>query len=96
LVSEHESRLQQVIKAIERILCRLRKLEQLNAVTASVEECAEILGISRGLAYDCVKRGTIPSISLNGRKLIPINSLARMLVEADERVKAKAEPGDDA
>ncbi len=83
--------LKQAIEDIERVLCRLRKLERLNAVTASVDETAAILGISRGLAYECVNRGSIPSVSLNGRKLIPINSLARMLVEADERARATVE-----
>lgn len=88
--------LKQAIEDIERILCRLRKLERLNAVTATVDETAEILGVSRGLAYECVNRGSIPSVSLNGRKLIPISSLARMLVEADERARATVDEEDAA
>ena len=78
---------------IERALCKRRKLEQLESMTATVDEAAEILGISRGSAYAGVKEGgTIPSISINGRILILILSLARMLVEADERAQAA---GDD-
>jgi hypothetical protein len=95
-MSVDELLLKQAIEDIERILRRLRKLERLNGVTATVDETAEILGISRGLAYDCVNRGSIPSIALNGRKLIPINSLARMLVEADERIRATVLPKDEA
>jgi hypothetical protein len=82
---------------IERALCKRRKLEHLESVTATVEEAAEILGISRGSAYEGVKEdGTIPSISINGRILIPILSLARMLVEADERARATGDGEDDA
>ena len=88
--------LQLVKEDIERALCKRRKLEQLDSVTATVEEAAEILGISRGSAYAAVKSGKIPSILINGRILIPILSLARMLVEADERAQAAVDDEDAA
>ncbi|MCP3989426.1 MAG: helix-turn-helix domain-containing protein [Actinomycetia bacterium] len=39
--------------------------------TYSVDEAAAILGISRSLAYECVKTGEIPSIKFRRRIVIP-------------------------
>ncbi len=39
--------------------------------TYSVDEAALILGISRSLAYECVKTGEIPSIKFRRRIVIP-------------------------
>lgn len=39
--------------------------------TITVTEAAHLLGISRGMAYECVRTGEIPSIRLGGRILIP-------------------------
>ena len=86
----------QTRKGIERALCKLRKVEQLEDVTTTVEEAGHILGISRGLAYDLVNSGCIPSIPLDGRKVIPITSLARMIVEADERSRTSTQDGEAA
>ena len=91
-----DEELQLVKEDIERALCTRRKLEQLGSVTATVEEAAEILGISRGSAYAGVKDKKIPSFSINGRILIPILSLAIMLVEADERGRAAGDDEDPA
>lgn len=44
-------------------------MEQADRQTVSVTEAAAILGISRAHAYDCVKSGELPSISL-GRRLV--------------------------
>lgn len=40
-------------------------------IVLSVEEVARLLGISRFLAYECARRGTIPTIRLGRRLLIP-------------------------
>ena len=45
--------------------------------TYTVPEVAEMLGISRSTAYECVRRGEIPSLKLAGRVVIP-----RMAFEA--------------
>jgi excisionase family DNA binding protein len=82
-----------VNEAVERALCKQRKLDQLENVMATADEAAAILGISRGLVYDGIKNGTIPAVFVNTRILIPIASLARMIVEADMRAKAKVEQG---
>ena len=40
-------------------------------LTISVEDAARLLGISRGLAYEAVRRGEIPVIRLGRRLLVP-------------------------
>jgi hypothetical protein len=64
-------------------LCKQRKLDQLEAVTATADETAIVLGVSRGLVFAGIKNGKILSVVVNSRILIPIASLARMFVEAD-------------
>ena len=39
--------------------------------TYSVDEAAAILGISRSLAYECVKSGELPAIKFRRRIVIP-------------------------
>jgi excisionase family DNA binding protein len=45
----------------------------------SVEEAAELLGISRAFAYELVADGTLPSLRLHRRILVPRAALLRML-----------------
>ena len=40
-------------------------------ITYTVTEAAELLGISRSSAYECVRRGEIPSLTLGRRVVIP-------------------------
>ena len=49
--------------------------------TMTVEEAAEVLGISRASAYDAVARGEIPCIRIGRRILIPKVALERILTE---------------
>lgn len=49
-------------------------------LTYTVEEAALALGISRGLAYDMVRQGVIPSLRLGQRRvLVPRSSLEALL-----------------
>jgi len=45
----------------------------------SVDEAAKVLGISRALAYEGVRRGEIPSVRIGSRILIPRRGLDAML-----------------
>jgi excisionase family DNA binding protein len=45
----------------------------------SVEQARLRLGLSRGLMYEAVKRGEIPSIRIGRRILIPKSALLRLL-----------------
>jgi excisionase family DNA binding protein len=55
-------------------------------LTVSVEESAQMLGISRALAYELVRKNEIPSIKLGRRLVVPLAALLRLLEtpEADD------------
>ena len=52
-------------------------------LTMTVEQAAEVLGISRTLAYEAVRRGEIPSIRIGRRVLVPVARLESMLSAPD-------------
>ena len=56
--------------------------------TLTVDEAAEVLGISRGSAYEAVRQGTIPTIRLGRRILVLAPALERMLEGAGVDIDA--------
>ena len=52
----------------------------------SVEEAAELLGISRGLAYELVHRNELPALRLGRRLVIPAAALEAMVAQAASSV----------
>ena len=48
-------------------------------LTYTVPEAAALLGISRSTAYECVRRGEIPSLTLGRRVLITRAQLEQLL-----------------
>ena len=56
----------------------------------TVEEAAGMLRISRGLAYEMVRSGHLPSIRLGRRLLVPRSALESMLGNPG---KPRSEPG---
>jgi excisionase family DNA binding protein len=48
-------------------------------LTYSVEEAAELLGISCAFAYECVNRGEIPHLRIGRRILIPRSALHKFV-----------------
>ena len=48
-------------------------------LTLTVEEAAELLGVSRALGYELVARGEIPSLRLGRRIVVPRRALDAML-----------------
>jgi excisionase family DNA binding protein len=48
-------------------------------LTMTVEEAAAALGISRGLAYQAAHDGSIPTIRIGRRLLVPRRALERLL-----------------
>lgn len=48
-------------------------------LTYNVNEVAKLLGISRFLAYECVRKGEIPAVKLGRRFVIPKKALERLL-----------------
>jgi excisionase family DNA binding protein len=53
-------------------------------LTLSVEEAGRLLGISRGLAYELVNRGDIPSVRLGRRIVVPRRALDGLLDLPDD------------
>jgi excisionase family DNA binding protein len=51
-------------------------------LTVSVEEAARILGISRGAAYTHARDGSLPTIRLGKRLLVPKAALDKRLTAA--------------
>ena len=47
--------------------------------TFTVEEAAEILGISRSTAYECVKSGELPSLRFRRRVVIPAHVIDELV-----------------
>ena len=47
--------------------------------TVTVEEAAQILGISRSSAYECVRRGELRALRLGRRLVVPRSALEELL-----------------
>ena len=52
------------------------------ARTITVAQAATVLGISRTTAYECVRAGSIPSLHLGGRIIVPLQAIEAMLERA--------------
>ena len=53
-----------------------------NPATMTVTQTATVLGISRSSAYECVRRGVIPSLRLGRRIVVPTTSIEALLDSA--------------
>ncbi len=62
----------------------------MDRLTYTVVEAAELLGISRTSAYECVRRGEIPSITLGRRVVVSRVALQRLLESATGSATASA------
>jgi excisionase family DNA binding protein len=51
-------------------------------LTVTVEDAARILGISRGAAYTHARDGSLPTIRLGKRLLVPRAALDKLLMSA--------------
>lgn len=47
--------------------------------TMTIEEAARVLGVSRGLAYAAARDGTLPTIRIGRRLLVPTERLTALL-----------------
>lgn len=54
-------------------------------MTFSVEEAAGVLGISRALAYELVRRGELPRLRLGRRIVVPRRALEDFIGAASDR-----------
>jgi excisionase family DNA binding protein len=56
--------------------------------TISVDRAGELLGVSRGSAYEAVRRGEVPSIRIGHRVVVPTAALLKLLGLASEPATA--------
>jgi excisionase family DNA binding protein len=65
------------------------KLSDLTApdapATITVEQVAEVMGLSRSAAYDGVKRGEIPSLRVGRRIFVPVAKLLEILGATNQK-----------
>ncbi len=47
--------------------------------TYNVDECADLLGVSRSSAYAAVKSGEIPALRIGNRLLVPRSAITALL-----------------
>ncbi len=60
----------------------------------NVREVKEVLGISRGLVYELIAQGQLPSVRLGRRRLlIPRAALMRFLEDRAQKSSAMTEDG---
>jgi excisionase family DNA binding protein len=59
-------------------------------LTITVEEAGRLLGISRGSAYQAAREGTLPTIRLGRRLVVPVEGLKKMLEAAGDTSEEKA------
>ncbi len=52
-------------------------------LTYSVDEAANLLGISRNSAFAAAKRGELPSVMVGHRRLVPVKALERFLADLE-------------
>jgi len=57
----------------------LRSTSPPTRLTLSIDEAAELVGISRTTAYELAQSGELPTVRLGRRILVPINQLADVL-----------------
>ena len=57
---------------------------EVERLTLSVEEAAVLLGISRALAYNLVRRGELPRLQLGRRVVVPRRALENFVAAATE------------
>jgi excisionase family DNA binding protein len=63
-------------------------MQSLQPLAYSVEQAAELLGVCRKHAYECIAEGTIPSVRIGRRILIPRMALEKLLAEPSTKKTA--------
>ena len=51
-------------------------------LTLTVEQAGRLLGVSRGLAYQAARDGSLPTVRIGRRLIVPRAALERMLGES--------------
>ena len=57
---------------------------QVERLTITVDEAAELLGISRALAYDMARTGKLPALRFGKRFVIPKKGIENLMQQAEK------------
>ncbi|MBH8600497.1 helix-turn-helix domain-containing protein [Thermoactinomyces sp. CICC 23799] len=77
--------LQAVADLNKQVLRLASQMDRSEALTYSVEQAAEVLGVSRSKMYDILHRPDFPVVDVGNRRLIPRRQLERWLENQCER-----------
>ena len=61
---------------------RVRTHVSRRPITYTIDEAAELLGISRSHAYNCVKAGSLPALKFGRRIVVPARAIESLLSAA--------------
>lgn len=61
------------------MMARTTQSRSVDRLTYTVDEAAQLLGISRNSAYEAARRGEIPTIRVGRRTLVPRSRLDELL-----------------
>lgn len=81
--------LQAVADLNKQVLRLASQMDRSEALTYSVEQAAEVLGVSRSKMYDILHRPDFPVVDVGNRRLIPRRQLERWLENQCERREAQ-------
>jgi excisionase family DNA binding protein len=81
-MSESNTQLAQAIAALLSATAAVTATPQAPETVLTVQEAAERLKISRGLVYAAIKDGTIRSVRIGKRRLIPTGEIQRLIDSA--------------
>ena len=59
----------------------VKVMEQTHRLTLTVDQAAELLGISRSATYEAIRRDEVPHLRFGRRIVVPRAALIRMLGE---------------
>jgi len=65
------------------------RVKEIERLTLNIKEAAQLLGISRGLAYEMARCGKLPVIRFGRRLLVSKGALERMLSEPGDGNKPR-------
>ncbi len=69
-------------------------IDRADVLAVSVAEAAALMNISRAKLYELIARGEIPSIRLDGRRLVRVEALRAYLIKLETTQRACADAGE--
>jgi predicted site-specific integrase-resolvase len=67
--------------------------ERTEPMFVRLSEAARLLSMSRSAAYDAMRKGAIPAISIAGKWRVPVDALRKLAAEAIKTADSPAQNG---